>query len=79
MKDFFTGFKKGMQSFGNGIAAIVNTTLLFVVYVVAVGPTSLVGRLFGKKFLSLEKKDRDSYWDDLNLGKKAKESYYRQF
>ena len=79
MNGFFTGFKKGMQSFGNGITAIVNSVLLLIVYIVAVGPTSLVARLFGKRFLGLEKKGRESYWNDLNLGKKEKESYYRQF
>lgn len=75
---FIAGFRIGMQEFGNKIATIINTILLLFVYLIAVGPTSLVARITGKRFLETKKK-KDSYWQDLSLGKQRKEEYYRQF
>ncbi len=70
-------FKKGMHNFAELVAVIVNSALLLLVYVVAVGPTSLVARLAGKKFLDTSKKE--SYWVKLDLKKRPIKEYYRQF
>ena len=78
LKQFFKGFKKGMGTFGSNIALIINTLLLFFVYIVGVGLTSIIAKLFRKHFLET-RLSKDSYWSDLNLKKKPIEKYYRQF
>ena len=79
-KVFFAKLKEGQKAFGDDIAEIVNTALLSAVYVLGVGLTSLAARIFGKKFLNLQiNKNAKTYWEDLNLGKKKTEEYYRQF
>ncbi len=78
VRDFFKGLKEGMHLFGQNIAILVNSILLFIVYVVGVGVTSLIAKLMGKRFLEMGKKE-GSYWKDLNLKKKSIEEYYRQF
>lgn len=80
MKEFFLGAKKGMQKFGHHVGRVVNTTLLILIYFLAIGPTSLIAKFKNKHFLklSLDKKT-NSYWEDLNLGKQPIEKYYKQF
>ena len=79
LKQFFRGFKIGMASFGQGIALIINTTLLTFVYLIGVGLTSITAKILGKHFLDLKPSKKGSYWSDLKLKKKSIESYYRQF
>ncbi len=79
ISDFFSGFRDGMKDFGDNIATIVNSALLLAVYLIGVGLTSIIARIFGKRFLDLRKESRKSYWRDLNLKKKDIEEYYRQF
>ncbi|MFQ5621299.1 MAG: hypothetical protein ACE5FT_05645 [Candidatus Nanoarchaeia archaeon] len=74
---FWSDFKKGFHMFGENIGHIVNSILLLIAYIVAVGPTSILAKIKGKKFL--EHKGTDSYWCDLDLKKQPKEEYYRQF
>ncbi len=78
---FLMGCKEGMHLFGQNLALIVNTILLSAVYLIGVGPTSLIARLVGKRFLEtkLRKGKNDSYWQDLSLKKRPMEEYYRQF
>lgn len=78
IKLFFKGFAKGFKDFGNSITNIINFVLLFIVYFVGVGITSLVATIAGKHFLETKKK-KDTYWVKLDLGKKKFEEYYRQF
>ena len=77
---FFSGCKKGMSHFGEFISVIVNTILLFFVYILGIGITSVIAKLCKKKFLdmSLSKKEK-SYWVPLNLKEKKMEEYFRQF
>ena len=80
IKDFIKGFKKGMHDFGQVIALLINSALLLIVYIFAVGITSLFAKLSGKHFLGIKiSKLRETYWSELNLKKKPAESYYRQF
>ena len=83
IKQFFLGFRKGMKNFGNDIAVIINTALLFVVYFIAVGITSIFAKLTGKRFIRVrelkEEQEVKTYWSDLNLKKRPIEEYYRQF
>ncbi len=77
---FFKNFKKGMHEFGENIALIVNSLLLLIVYIIGVGMTSLISRLFGKKFMDTKlSRTKKSYWTDLKLSKKPIEEYYKQF
>lgn len=77
---FFKGFKKGTEEFSHNITVIINSFLLFIVYIVGVGLTSAVAKIFGKHFLD-KKIDRKSntYWSDLNIKKKSIKECYRQF
>lgn len=80
VKIFFKGFQKGLKNFGHNITVIINSTLLSVVYLIGIGITSIVAKLFGKRFLDVgAPKKKGTYWSDLNLKKKPIEEYYRQF
>lgn len=80
MKEFLKNFKKGMNEFSYNIIITVNSILLFFVYILGVGITSIFAKLFKKKFLEtkISKKEK-TYWSDLNLKKKPIKEYYRQF
>lgn len=80
LKQFFKGFKQGMQNFGKNITIIVNSVLLSLVYIVGVGFVFVFSRIFGKNFLDIKlNKKRQTYWTNLNLQKKPIKEYYRQF
>lgn len=79
LKQFFIGFRKGMENFGHNIGLIVNTALLAFVYLMGVGLTSIFAKLFRKHFLETKLLNNDTYWSDLNLKKKPIKEYYRQF
>ena len=79
-KEFFNGIKEGQKAFGEDIASIINFILLTIVYFIGVGLTSIFAKIFSKHFLELNiDKNVNSYWENLNLEKKKKEEYYRQF
>lgn len=80
LKQFFKGFKEGMNDFGSCISTIINSALLLIVYIIGVGLTSLFAKLAGKHFFSRRPSSKkDTYWSDLNLKRKPIEDYYRQF
>ena len=80
IKHFAEGFKEGQKSFGESIAIIVNSALLTIVYFFGVGLTSIFAKVFRKHFLLTKiEKNSETYWDDLNLGKKPMKEYFRQF
>lgn len=76
---FFDGFGEGTKQFGKNITLVINTTLLFIVYVFGVGLTSMTAKLVGKKFLDINIGKKKTYWSDLSLKKKKIKSYYKQF
>ncbi len=79
IKEFFIGLKEGFKQFGNFITNITNFILLFFVYFIGVGLTSIVAKISKKHFLDLKKENKESYWKELNLTTQPKENYYRQF
>ena len=79
IKQLIKGFKKGMGNFGQNIALIINTILLTFVYLIGVGLTSIVAKIFRKHFLEIRMSNKETYWNDLNLKKRPIEEYYRQF
>lgn len=79
MNWFFKGVRQGFEDFGFMIANGINYILLSFVYIVAVGPTSIIAKITGNHFLDLGKVKKKTYWKELNLGKEPEENYYRQF
>ena len=75
---FWKGLKSGFKAFSHGITIIINTALLLVVYAIGVGITALVARAARKRFLDTRKGGK-SYWEDLRIGTRPIENYYRQF
>lgn len=77
---FLKGFKNGFKDFGNLINNIINIILLTIVYIIAIGPTSIILKLFKKKLLMIDKKENSStYWTDYDLKTEPEENYYRLF
>ncbi len=80
MKNFLANLKEGMKNFGDLIGAIVNFTLLFVAYILGIGPTAILAKIKNKHFLNLKmSKSAKTYWLDLPSRIVKKEDYYRQF
>lgn len=78
--NFFKHLGGGVKDFTDNITAIVNTVLLFIVYILGIGLTFIFAKIFKKQFLDMETSDdTESYWSDLNLKEKPLEEYYRQF
>ena len=76
---FFEGFKLGFKNFGLRVAMLVNYVLLTFVYFTAVALTAIVAKLVRKRFLDLQKSDRQTHWVHHNTKRKEIEHYYRQF
>tara|TARA_Y100000310_G_scaffold330908_1_gene403485 strand:+ start:976 stop:1218 length:243 start_codon:yes stop_codon:yes gene_type:complete len=80
MKHFIAQIYKGQKIFGEDIAAIINSVLLTIVYILGIGLTSLTAKILRKSFLDLKPSPRKkTYWQDLNITKRPLEEYYRQF
>ncbi len=80
LKHFFKGFKKGMKLFGDGMAILVNSFFLTIVYFVGVGITAFFAKITGKHFLQMKRSRRiESYWEEIPHKKESNDSYYRQF
>ncbi len=80
MRHFWKGFTTGFQTFGKSIAAVVNTLLLFVVYVMGVGLTSIIAKITRKHFLETTiSEDHDTYWSPFGAGARDRNDYYKQF
>ena len=77
-EELINAYLKGMKEFGINISTLVNTILLFFTYLIGVGITSIVAKISGKHFMDLRRRE-GTYWHDINLGKRKKEDYYKQF
>jgi len=75
---FVKGLKTGFRTFGFKVTNVINFVLLFLVYFIGVGITSLAAKIAKKKFLNL-KPEGNTYWKEHNLGKQDLKDYYRQF
>ena len=65
---------------GNFMHRFTNPLVFGLIYVVAVIPTALVLRLFGKDVLELRYDSKiNSYWKDRTEGKDRKESFRNQY
>jgi hypothetical protein len=79
IKPFFKGFLKGFKDFGHLVNNIVNFILLSIVYLFGVGPTSIIGKLFRKRFLELKRDSKETYWIENRVGGENIEECYRMF
>ncbi len=75
----FKGFYDGMKSFGSAINTVIIYILLLIVYLLGVGPVAIIGRILGKKFINLQMKKANSYWEPSTIGKRKNEDYRRPF
>jgi len=79
IKSFGYGFKEGIKLFGECVSTLINSLLLFFVYLIGVGLTSICARIVGKKFLDREIDERESYWNELDIRRKSVAEHLRQF
>lgn len=80
IKIFGKYFKEGMLFFGERTSVLVNTLLLGIVYILGVGPMSILAKLTRKKFLDLTlDATRASYWEKIEKQPDTLNRYYRQF
>jgi hypothetical protein len=80
IKEFFKGFKEGIESFVGNIKIIVNTVLLSIVYIIGIGLTSIFAKILGKHFLDMKLSTKqETYWSELGLKKKPADEYYKLF
>ena len=77
MVSLFKSFRNGFTRFGHFIVNIVNFALLLFVYILGIGPVSIIGRIFRKEFLDLGDKKKDTCWIDKEPIKEG--SNYRMF
>jgi hypothetical protein len=80
IKNFLLGIKDGQKLFGEVVSSVINFITLSMVYLFGVGITSIIGKGLRKKYLDKKAdKNKETYWEDLNLNTKIMEDYYRQF
>lgn len=80
MKKLLKNLKHGLIFFGQCVATVVNAALLLVVYALGVGLTALAAKLSGKHFLARHlDRERTTYWENIDQGKRSEDKYYRQF
>ena len=80
MNSFIKGFKIGFNFFKENISIIINSILLSIIYIIGIGLSFLIAKILRKGFLDTKiDKNKNSYWLNLNLGKKKEDYYYKQF
>lgn len=67
-----------MEKISNAVIKVINFVLLLPVYFIGVYLTSLIGKLFKKRFLDLELSNTHSYYI-MRKSMPTKEEFYRQF
>lgn len=77
---FFGDLKEGSKKYGEEVAFLINCVLLSFAYLVGVGLTWIVARVFHKRFMALAPEpSKTSYWEKSTMSERKKEEYYRQF
>lgn len=74
----FKKLKQGFLFIGETVQKVINFILLFLVYFIGVGITSLIGKLSRKSFLFIFG-DKNSYWDVNKIRKESMEESKRLF
>ena len=81
-KDFFSGLRSGLKNFSALLADAVNLILLLLIYIFAVGLTSIFAKMVGKKFMNTKapKVSPQTYWVDVDASLyENPNNFYRQF
>jgi len=79
VRDFFIAVKDGLMAVSKFITSVVNFILLIPLFFIGVVLTSLLSKVFGKRYLALTLRKRKSYWVKKNLSTQKLEKYYRMF
>ena len=76
LKLFFNQIKLGFKEFGEVLSFLINTLLLFLVFVLGIGIIAIIAKLLKKKFLDLyPDKNLKSYWvSKVNRNKNLEDS-----
>jgi len=78
VKNIWESFSNGFKEFGHDVASVVNFLLLLIVYIVGVGPVSVISKILRKRFLDLKFKQKRSLWVERKPIQNIDE-YYRPF
>ena len=70
---------KPLEFLGKIISSMVNFILLSIVYFLGIGLTSIIAKIFNKKFLDLKKENKKTYWEEKEMSDKEFQDYFRQF
>lgn len=76
--NWFNEVYNGFKEFGHDVASIVNFFLLLIVYILGIGPVSIIAKLSKKHFLDITFREKISLWKERKPIEKQEE-YYRQF
>jgi hypothetical protein len=76
---FWTGFKRGLKFFLEDMASFNNFLLLTLTYFIGVGISSVLMKISTKSKSKSSKKIVNTYWDDIDIGAKNVDSYFRPF
>lgn len=80
MKEIKDDFLNGFKSFGLNFNALINLIVLSLVYLIGIGPSSVVAKVLGKHFLELKSSpQRKSYWVKFDAGAPKISNFLRQF
>lgn len=71
--------KSAFKSVSDFISSVFNFIFLLIVYLIGIGPVSLIMKLFGKHFLELRKSSRKSNWTGHKVTREPLDNYYRSF
>jgi hypothetical protein len=71
--------KSGWMKFALALGRVNTAILLSIVYILVLGPTSVIGRLFRAKFLGERKKKEASYAVPLTRVTSTMERAHKQF
>ncbi len=75
MKFFLKSIKEGMYFFAELISNFVNTVLLLFAYFFVLGPTAIIAKIVGKRFLQT----KNDSWTSVDNKREIKNSLFRQF
>jgi hypothetical protein len=75
LKSIFNKIKKPFEIFGKFVAKTINFVALTFVYIIGIGPTAIIGKILGEKFLTLDFKNPS--WSEKDTKKENIEKYYR--
>ena len=70
---------KPLEFLGKIISSMVNFILLSIVYFLGIGLTSIIAKIFNKKFLDLKKENKKTYWEEKEMSDKEFQDCFRQF